>query len=173
MEEKSLTVATPEQFTLPAYEEIPDVGLFLEQVVRYAAKFTAPAALAPLTGSMVSNYVNKKIISNPVKKMYSQEQIACLLFIAAAKNVVPMDDLQFLFAHQQEACSVKEAYEYFRSQLTESLRQVFSGADGSRVFNEPELWKSVIHSISVAAAHGMYLDRCLSQLRAQAAVEEA
>ena len=53
---------TIENFHFPAYNEIPDVGLFLEQTGKYINEFLRPLLKTELTGSMISNYVKKKII---------------------------------------------------------------------------------------------------------------
>ena len=45
---------------------------------------------------MISNYVKKKLVSNPVKKQYSREQIAYLLFIAVAKSALSMDEIKLV-----------------------------------------------------------------------------
>ncbi len=158
---------TAEEFSLPAYEEIPDVGLFLEQVARYIAKYAESANLQPLTGSMISNYVKKKIIKNPVKKMYDREQIAYLIFIAFAKNVVQIDDMQRLFEIQRENCGIEEAYEYFRTQMREYMLSVFGiqnkeksenkKAAGDDIFDQ----KSMLKNICITVAHKIYLDSCI------------
>ena len=62
-------------FRLPRYAQIPEVGLYLEQVVRYINARLAPLGEPELTGSMVSNYVKKGIISHPVKKSCIQPNI--------------------------------------------------------------------------------------------------
>ena len=48
-----------EGFRLPRYAQIPDVGLYLEQVVRYVNTHLAPLGEPELTISMVSNYVKQ------------------------------------------------------------------------------------------------------------------
>ena len=57
-------------FRLPKYDEIPDVGLFLEQTTKYISKYVEPLQDITLTGSMISNYVKQKIIAKPIKKHY-------------------------------------------------------------------------------------------------------
>ena len=70
-------------FTLPDYDQIPNVGLYLEQVTKYLNEYLEPLGCTPLTGSMISNYVKKGLVKNPVKKQYDREHIARLLVIAA------------------------------------------------------------------------------------------
>lgn len=79
---KALERRTLEQFSnfsFPEYEEIPDVGLYLKQVVRYIAGVLEPLGIQPLTASMISNYVKQGLIASPEKKMYFREQIALLM----------------------------------------------------------------------------------------------
>ena len=66
-------------FRLPRYSEIPNVGLYLEQVTKYICEYLAPIQDNAITGSMISNYVKKGLVSSPVKKLYNREQIAYLL----------------------------------------------------------------------------------------------
>ncbi len=158
---------TAEEFDLPTYHEIPDVGLYLDQVVRYVAKYAEKASLQPLTGSMVSNYVKKKIIANPVKKMYDRERIAYLIFIAFAKNVIQIEDMQMLFDLQKQSFGMEQSYEYFRVQLRESILKVFGVVDedasaiktpsSESVFTN----KSILKNICITVAHKIYLDSCL------------
>lgn len=161
-----------ENFSLPTYEEIPEIGLFLEQVVRYTGKYTDVACLAPLTGSMVSNYVKKKIITNPIKKTYSREQIAYLLFIAVAKNVIPIEDMQFLFKKQKSQCSAREAYTFFRTQMKVCLHQVAgSTSEAGETADTYCEWQAVVRNICAAAAHTIYLERYIAFLKSADPVE--
>lgn len=94
-------------FRLPRYEQIPDVGLYLEQTVRYVNSFLAPLGEVELTASMASNYVKHKLLPAPRKKLYSAEQLARLMFIAAVKPVVPLDGLRLMFSIQAETMKSK------------------------------------------------------------------
>ena len=64
-------------FRLPRYQEIPDVGLYLEQATKYICRYLSPILETPLTASMISNYVKRGLLSSPVKKQYSRDQ-SCL-----------------------------------------------------------------------------------------------
>ena len=161
----ALLLETASRFTLPRYDDIPDVGLFLDQVARYAAKYTDAVSLPPLTGSMISNYVKKKVISNPVKKLYGRDQIAYLLFIAFAKGVLQMEDLACLIARQQELSTVKEAYEAFREQMSYCIHAAM-GADSLEIPQAPAFDpRGILKAISTASAQGIYLELCLKAMR--------
>ena len=51
---------------LPRYEEIPNVGLYLEQVTKYIEEYLAPIENLTITASMISNYVKQKIMPDAV-----------------------------------------------------------------------------------------------------------
>ena len=65
---KDKVAASIDRFRLPAYDAIPDVGLYLEQTAKYISDYLAPVCALPITGSMISNYVKKGLIKSPVRK---------------------------------------------------------------------------------------------------------
>ena len=89
-------------FHIPRLGEIPDVGLYLEQVTRYVNQSITGCGLSPITASMVSNYVKQKIIPGPEKKAYGAKSIAYLIFVSCIKSVVAMDDIRALIGIQHE-----------------------------------------------------------------------
>ncbi|MCR5732880.1 MAG: DUF1836 domain-containing protein [Sphaerochaetaceae bacterium] len=158
------TAIDMQNFTLPEYEMIPDVGLFLEQVVRYISPLMESLGEEGLTGSMISNYVKKKIIENPVKKQYYREQIATLIFIAVAKTVLSLDDIQLMLSLQAESYPTKDAYEYFRKELSSILKSVFSGEE-MKTDNDMNEKKTLLRNMIIAVGHKVYLDTYLRSLR--------
>ena len=110
-----------EGFRLPRYAQIPDVGLYLEQVVRYVNTHLAPLGEPELTSSMVSNYVKQGLISSPIKKSYTAEHLARLLFIAVVKPVVPLEGLRMMFSIQGDNYTLPTAYDYFCDEFENNL----------------------------------------------------
>lgn len=58
-----------ENFRLPRYKEIPDIGLYLEQTVSYINNMLSIIDIS-ITSSMLSNYVKKGYVTHPVRKKY-------------------------------------------------------------------------------------------------------
>ena len=112
-------------FHLPRYQEIPDVGLYLEQTAKYIDSYLSPLEDISITGYMISNYVKKKIINNPVKKQYGRDQIASLIFIAIAKSVLSLDNIHMMFEIQRQTYDNATAYNYFCSEFELILHHVF------------------------------------------------
>lgn len=102
-----------EEYRLPRYKEIPDVGLLLDQVARLVNSYLEPYQDIRLTNSMISNYVKHDIIARPVKKLYYREQIASLIFIAVAKTVLSLDDIDTLLHIQRKNHTPEAAYNLF------------------------------------------------------------
>lgn len=153
---------------LPAYQEIPDVGLYLEQTAKYISDALAPIQDASVTGSMISNYVKKGLIPKPVRKQYNREQIAQLIFISAAKSVVSMDDLGLMLSIQRKTYSCQRAYDYFRDELYQMLSYVFSRKGEMDALDEQAAEEKVmLRNAVVTVAHKIYLDKLFAVLRAE------
>lgn len=160
--------ASIRDFHLPAYSEIPDVGLYLEQVAKYISDYLSPLGYGAMTGSMISNYVKKGLISSPVRKQYNREQIAQLIFIASAKAVLSMDDLNLMLNLQRKTYSSQIAYDYFRAELSNVLDYVF-GLKGEmdNVGVDVTDEKMMLRKTIIAAVHKVYLDKFFAVLRGE------
>ena len=108
-------------FALPRYSDLPQVGLYLDQTVQFINGYFRDFPGVELTPSMVSNYVKKGIISHPVKKKYTREQLASLMYIAVSKTVLSMENIDALFQMQRAHCTAEEAYNYFCDEMENCL----------------------------------------------------
>ena len=153
-------------FSLPAYNQIPDVGLYLEQTVKYINAYFAPFPDMELTASMVSNYVKKGLVSNPVRKQYDREQIASLLFIAVAKSVMSMENIKLLFTMQRQSYPSEIAYGYFRTELREAIDVVFGLKKSMSSIEEDATGEKImLRTTTIAVAHKIYLEQCFAAIR--------
>ena len=152
-------------FSLPRYNDIPNVGLYLEQVVKYISEYLEPLGSFSITGSMVSNYVKKGIIENPVKKQYNREQIAYLLFMAISKNVLSMEDIRLLFETQKRTYEPEKAYNYFCCELENVLAYVFGIKENlDTVGQDKNDAKDMLRNTIIAVAYKIYLDKYFAVL---------
>ena len=153
-------------FRLPRYHEIPNVGLYLEQVTKYISECFAPLMHDAITSSMIANYVKRGLLSNPVKKQYSREQIAYLIYISTIKTVLSMEDIRLMISVQQDTYIPQIAYDYFCSEFENYLQYVFgfkSAPDKVGVENTNE--KIMLRNAIVTASHKIYLDRLFHALQ--------
>lgn len=162
---KMMTVPI-ENFHFPKYDEIPNVGLYLEQITKYINEYLAPFEDLTITASMISNYVKKGLIANPVKKQYYREQIAYLFFIAAAKSVMSLDNIALFLEMQKATYPAKKAYDYFCMEFENVLPYVFGlkeNLDTVGVDNTHE--KTMLRNTIITIAHKIYLDKCFHVIR--------
>lgn len=146
-------------FKLPRYNEIPGVGLYLEQVTKYIGEYIEPLGMS-ITSSMISNYVKKDLVANPVKKQYNREQIAYLMFIAMAKSVLSLEDLKLFIGVQKASYESEIAYNYFSREMEKILQTVF--AQGDYVDGDEQsftLEKNMLRNTAVAISHKVYLEK--------------
>ena len=120
-EMKRRVTACAAGFSLPRYRELPSVGLYLDQTVQLVNSCFRGFPGVELTPSMVSNYVKKGVISHPVKKKYSREQLASLIYIVLSKNVLSLENIDTLFQMQRAHCTAAEAYDYFCDEVENCL----------------------------------------------------
>lgn len=151
------------EFKMPRYNEIPNVGLYLEQVVKYINQCIEPLHIS-ITSSMLSNYVKKGYVKGPTKKLYYADQIAYLLFISIVKQTLSMQNIQILFDLQQKTHTSKEAYNYFCNELETGLHNIFEGNNASPASDNMDFAKKTLTSVVIAISHIIYLNFCFEQL---------
>lgn len=165
-----------EKFRLPRYREIPDVGLYLDQTVKYINRYLEPLGCMEITSSMVSNYVKKGYITNPVRKQYDAEQIAYLFFISIAKSVLTMENIARLFDMQKRTYTAEVAYDFFCMELENMLQYTFGLKETLEVVGTPEdrtESKIMLRSTITAVTHIIYLSSRFDSMQAEAPQELA
>jgi len=167
-ETKRMISQSIQDFHLPRYNQIPNVGLYLDQVTKYICEYLAPLQENAITGSMISNYVKKGLLSNPVKKQYSRDQIAYLMFIALAKSVLSLDNLTLFIRLQQRTYSTERAYEYLCNEFENILQHVFGlkqEIDTVGIDSTDE--KFMLRATIITIAHKIYLEKCFAAMTAE------
>ena len=164
-ETKQQIAGAVKDFRLPRFNEIPNVGLYLEQATKYISEYLAPLGEYALTSSMISNYVKKGLIANPVKKQYSREQIAYLFFIAIAKSVLSLDALTGFIRLQQQTYTISRAYDYFVAEFENLLFFTFELKDTMEEVGQDNTdEKRLLYTCIVAAVQKVYLEKCLEAI---------
>ena len=121
-----------------------------------------------ITTSMISNYVKKDLIDNPVKKQYNREQIAYLIFIAIAKNVMSLDGLINFIALQKRTYDLRKAYDYFCDQFEVTLFYTAEINDTMDIVGEDTAdEKKLLFSCILAVTQKIYLEKCLEAIVAE------
>lgn len=156
------------QFHCPRYEELPNIELYMDQVIQILSH-TITALFGPedtVTGAMINNYVKHRVIPAPVKKKYSRSHICRLMFICILKRVFSISEISTLLAWQDDTCEVMRAYDTFCVELEHALQAVFTHTDIAPVEAPAERQREVdaMHSMVLAIAHKVYVQRVLLTL---------
>ena len=105
-------------FRFPTWEEIPDVGLYLNQTVNILEEYLKPFICNKyekvITNTMVNNYVKMGLLEPPINKKYKREHISCLFVLCILKQVYSINDVKNIFglAFKNNKKKKKE-YKYF------------------------------------------------------------
>ena len=99
------------EFKLPRYRELPDVGLYMDQVVsiidKYFKVLDRDDDKPIITSSMINNYVKLGIIPPPVRKRYGADHLAYLIMICLLKQVLSMTEITLLLGGYSEELDKK------------------------------------------------------------------
>lgn len=118
---------------LPRWSELPDIELYMDQLVTLVERYTAPFKVdqtgdSLLTSSMVNNYVKQKLIPAPKKKKYEKRHLARLIIITILKQAFDISIVQAGIKWQMETSDYRYAYDQFCTQMEDTI-QLFLGAE--------------------------------------------
>ena len=102
----------------PKWEELPSLGLYVDQVAAVINEYLTSLGMEPLTKSMINNYVKKKTI----QKKYAVNQIVDLLLIGFFKNTFTINDIRQGILQITAKDYPKQAYDRFVEVLNARLR---------------------------------------------------
>ena len=135
-----------DHYRLPAWEEIPDIGLYMDQIVTLLTGYLdyMPPELKEeqvITPAAINNYVRKKIMPEPVKKKYYRTHIAYLIMVCTLKQSLSIPTLQTMIPMGLEEAELRRVYSAFvkrhRMACTYFVKQVRIAAGGI-LDHEPE-----------------------------------
>lgn len=111
--EKMLT-----DYSLPLWDELPDIELYMDQVVSIISKYLSIysetiGAEKIVTPSMINNYVKLGTVPAPVKKKYSRVHLAYLLIICTLKQTLDIATIQKIIPVGIDEETVRSTYNSF------------------------------------------------------------
>ncbi len=134
-------LASYSQAPIEAWDRLPAIGLYMDQVTGYVNGRLSPFSFSGeggLTSSMVNNYVKLSYIDRPENKKYSREQIAALYMLCSLKQVLPISTAAALLRYLSptEANAEEALYTGFTQRqaeiATEVAAETLKSKDGGR-----------------------------------------
>lgn len=106
------------EYRLPEWEEIPDLGLYMEQVIVLLKQYLdyLPPELKEeqfITAATINNYVRLKLMPEPVKKRYYREHIVYLIIILTLKTSLSMALIQRVIPTDLSVEELKNQYTHY------------------------------------------------------------
>ncbi|HFU4116551.1 TPA: DUF1836 domain-containing protein [Streptococcus suis] len=102
--------------TIPYWHELPDLDLYLDQVLLYVNQTTSSTEQLEqksLTAAMINNYVKHKQLEKPVKKKYQKQQVARLIALTILKNVFSIQEISQTLHLLLQTNSSETLYNHF------------------------------------------------------------
>lgn len=118
-------------YSLPAWDALPDIDLYMDQVVSVVTKYldvpsTTIGFARPVTSSMINNYVKLGIIPAPNKKKYSRIHLAYLLIVCTLKQTLDMSTIQQIIPVDLDEGTVRKTYDSFVKNQHTAFNYVFT-----------------------------------------------
>lgn len=121
------------EYTLPSYNDLPKIPLYMEQVVNYISETLSPLFKENTNGIIsphrVNNYVKAKILVPPKDKKYDVNHIGYLIFISLLKTSSSLRNLAALIEvdNKYGDGDKKELYTLFKEIQDDQMAKVLSG----------------------------------------------
>ena len=114
-----------ERFWLPEWKELPDLGLYMDQVVKLLQDYLdyMPPEMKDgqiITAAAINNYVRIKVMPEPQKKRYYRVHIAYLIIICTLKQSLSIAFIQKFIPLGLSEDEVRAVYEKYALQHRKS-----------------------------------------------------
>ena len=118
------------KFHMPRWNELPDIDLYLDQVVNYIERYLGAYFINKedkvITKTMINNYVKQEVLKPPVKKKYNKTHLAYLFVICILKRLMSISEINESIRSMQKTYSVEDGYNVFCEELEKALKNAFN-----------------------------------------------
>lgn len=113
-------------FRLPMWEELPEIDLYMDQLValveKYLSLFPGDTKNPVITPSVINNYVRLKVMPAPHCKRYSRKHIAYAVMICFLKQVMTLTEIQKVIPPDLSPEQLRQLYNDFVRKTTTATR---------------------------------------------------
>jgi len=119
-----------EQFKLADYDRLPDIDLYMEQMVSYLQRegkiLEKNSEDKQITSSMVNNYVKGRIVPAPRVKKYNKEQISLITELIYLKQVLALPEIKQIFDTEYADKNYREEYNKYLSLNKDAIKEAIN-----------------------------------------------
>lgn len=145
-------------YHLPRWNEIPEIDLYIDQVVSLLEKYLAHFIKSDnsndsrfITKTMINNYVKHNVIKSPINKKYGREHIASLFVIFILKQIYSIDEIKKLITLAIDTSETEQAYNRFCNELENAINMTFNDGnyiESSKLSKEQYILRNVVQSFA-------------------------
>ena len=110
-----------ENFSLPSWESLPDMELYMDQVISLVNRYLnliPPDEKDPvITASAVNNYVRLRLMPAPERKRYGRKHMACVIMICVLKQSLSLAEIQRILPQEMTEEKIRQVYEDLVAQM--------------------------------------------------------
>ena len=115
-------------YQLTGYEKLPDIDLYMDQVITYLERQLLTFQLSSLdkqiTSSMINNYVKGEVIPSPTAKRYNKEHLALILEVCLLKKALSISNIKTILDSKYKNTDFAETYNDFTKEASQTLHNV-------------------------------------------------
>lgn len=113
-------------FSFKEYENLPDLDLYMEQVINYLERqlmiFRTSTLDKQITSSMINNYVKGEVLPAPISKKYNKSHIAAIEQICTLKQVLSIAEVkEIMDSEYNNKVEKSEAFNAFNKLNNEKI----------------------------------------------------
>lgn len=168
------TVSELSDFSLPEYEALPEIELYMDQLVGYLNKLLCKICKSedgmPLTSNRINNYVKDGRIERPVQKKYAKSQIAMLYMLCCTKQNLQLPEASALLSMLGDG-GAEPLYREFKAvqeRIVRSCAAELSDIEKS----EEELRKKALELVLRSTAERFVAEAIIDTLRGDEEIPE-
>jgi len=114
----------------PRWDELPDIGLYMDQVVgvleKHLAIFAEDEDSKIVTSTMINNYVKQHVVIPPQKKRYDRIHLAYFYLVCILKRFLNISEISAGMIRMMEKYEPEKIYDQFCAEVEYSLRHTFA-----------------------------------------------
>ena len=160
MSEKSEPFQAAE-YHCPRYHELPNISLYLEQLIEAAQAATGAVIDEAPTGPMINNYIKMQAMPPAVKKRYSRDHLCYLIITTCLKQVFTLPQIAQFFEIQRQTYPLETAYNFFCGEFENALKEAFSFTGKALPSIETKRTEQTIlvRAVVLAAANRIFVEK--------------
>ena len=146
-------------FHCPRWDELPDIELYIDQVVNIIQKnfgLFAGDKNKIITAAMVNNYVKQKIVKPPKNKRYDRVHLAYLIPVCIFKQIMGIQEICSCISFLLKDYTVSTAYDKFCELFEAGLKSAFTCSENAYISDTDTLNTRLVKAVIISFSSLQY-----------------